>query len=151
MDPNTPPPLGRLVLDDGRSAPLDRDLVIGREPHLAPEVQAGTAAPLPIEDDGQAISRVHARLTVNGGEVRLLDAGSANGTWRTQDGATEWERVEDPAGVVISPGTSILVGRRVLRFEAPQPLAPPPPGAPPMPPPGSPPPPGMAPPPPGAP
>jgi predicted component of type VI protein secretion system len=114
--PLTPPGPGRLVFEDGSTVPLDRDLVIGREPQNAPEVQSGAAASLALPDPGQSVSRVHARITLAGGAPQLQDAGSANGTFVVRPGATEWERLQGE-GVLLTPGTSILVGYTILRYE----------------------------------
>ncbi|OWY63080.1 hypothetical protein B7486_55020 [cyanobacterium TDX16] len=119
--PPPPPPIppsgpGRLVFEDGAVVPLDRDLVLGREPQGAPEVLAGQAASLAISDPGQSVSRVHARITLAGGAPQLVDAGSANGTFVVRPGQEAWERIEGE-GVLLTPGTSILVGYTILRYE----------------------------------
>lgn len=53
----------------GEMVPIEGQIVIGRDP----------AAGLPILDEG--VSRRHARVTVEDGEVRLTDLDSTNGTW----------------------------------------------------------------------
>jgi predicted component of type VI protein secretion system len=54
----------------GRQVPLDSVVDIGREPSL----------PLSVPDDAQ-ISRRHARVTMQGGQVVVADLGSTNGTY----------------------------------------------------------------------
>jgi pSer/pThr/pTyr-binding forkhead associated (FHA) protein len=104
------------VFEDGSVVPLDADLVLGREPQGAPEVMSGQAASLTIADPGQSVSRVHARITLVGGNPQLVDAGSANGTFVVRPGQTDWERLAGE-GVLLTPGTSILIGYTVLRYE----------------------------------
>ena len=74
------PPLGVLVLDDGSIFSLDTDYVIGRSPLREPDVAAGNARPLRIEDPNGVLSRAHARIRLDGWQVQVVDLGSANGT-----------------------------------------------------------------------
>lgn len=112
------PPLGVLVLDDGSIFSLDTDYVIGRDPSRDPDVVAGTARPLRIEDPEGLLSRVHARIHLEGWEVAVIDLGSANGTgiWGPYD--TVWQRAPAQAPVVVRPGTQVGVGRRQMRYES---------------------------------
>lgn len=55
---------------DGKRWPFERDITIGRDEHVA-------QAALPTD---RAVSRRHASVSVEGGEVVLADAGSSNGT-----------------------------------------------------------------------
>ena len=70
------PPLGVLVLDDGSIYTLDTDYIIGRDPSRDPDVIAGTARPLRIDDPEGLLSRVHARIHLEGWSVELVDLGS---------------------------------------------------------------------------
>ncbi len=63
------PPLGLLLVDDGRGFILDRDYVIGREPVLDIDVAAGRAAPLRITDPKGTVSRLHLRVSLIGWQV----------------------------------------------------------------------------------
>src|SRR2546425_6529176 len=54
--------LFRSVRDDGATFVLDGDYVIGRKPDADPEVVAGAAKPLELDDPNREISRVHARV-----------------------------------------------------------------------------------------
>ena len=74
------PPLGVLLVDDGRGYLLDRDYVIGREPLLDGDVAAGRAAPLPVTDAEGSVSRLHLRVSLVGWRVEVRDLGSANGS-----------------------------------------------------------------------
>jgi hypothetical protein len=111
------PALGVLVLDDGTTFLVDADYVIGREPDHAPEVAAGDARPLPLADTQRTLSRVHARLTLDGWQVLVADAGSANGTYIADGSAQQWTRVGADQPVPITPGTHLLVGHRTFIFE----------------------------------
>ena len=55
---------------DGRRWPFERDITIGRDEHVA---QAALTT-------DRSVSRRHASVTIDGGEVVLADAGSSNGT-----------------------------------------------------------------------
>jgi hypothetical protein len=98
-----PPPMGggpgrnaRLVSNDGRTYPLSvGSTVIGR----------GDQANLRLPDVG--ISRRHARLDFDGGQVVLTDLGSTNGT------SVNGQRV---SAVALNPGDMIQIGTTTLTF-----------------------------------
>jgi hypothetical protein len=99
-----PPPGGgmgggrnaRLVSNDGRTYPLSvGSTVIGR----------GDQANLRLPDVG--ISRRHARLDFDGGQVVLTDLGSTNGT------QVNGQKV---AAVALNPGDMIQIGTTTLTF-----------------------------------
>jgi hypothetical protein len=108
------PPLGVLLVDDGRGYLLDRDYVIGREPLLDDDVAAGRATPLPITDAEGSVSRLHLRVSLVGWRVEARDLGSANGSVLYRAGGP---RPLDPADVaVLDPGARVGVGRRSVQF-----------------------------------
>jgi len=111
------PALGVLVLDDGTTFLVDSDYVIGRDPHHAPEVTSGDARPLPLADTQQTLSRVHAKVLLDGWQVMVVDAGSANGTYVADGKAQQWSPVGQQQPVPINPGTHLLVGHRTFVFE----------------------------------
>ncbi len=112
------PPLGVLVLDDGSTYVVDRDIVVGREPDTDAGVAAGDVRGIALPDPERAISRVHARVTLHDWEVRVADAGSANGTFVATRDATQWTPVTPNAPVTLTPGMHMLVGPRVLSFDS---------------------------------
>lgn len=112
------PPLGVLVLDDGSTYVVDKDIVMGREPDTDPEVLAGSVRSIALPDPERAISRVHARVTLHEWEVQLSDVGSANGTFVAARDASEWMPVPPDSPVTLTPGMHILVGQRVLSFDS---------------------------------
>jgi hypothetical protein len=86
----------RLVSNDGRTYPLSvGSTVIGR----------GDQANLRLPDVG--ISRRHARIDFDGGQVVLTDLGSTNGT------QVNGQRV---AAVALNPGDMIQLGTTTLTF-----------------------------------
>jgi hypothetical protein len=100
--PGYGPPAGgpgrnaRLVSNDGRTYPLSvGSTVIGR----------GDQANLRLPDVG--ISRRHARLDFDGGQVVLTDLGSTNGT------SVNGQRV---SAVALNPGDMIQIGTTTLTF-----------------------------------
>lgn len=108
------PPLGVLLVDDGRGYLLDRDFVIGREPLLDGDVAAGRAAPLPVTDAEGSVSRLHLRVSLVGWRVEARDLGSANGSVLYRAGGPR------PLGpmdaVLLEPGARVGVGRRSVQF-----------------------------------
>ena len=108
------PPLGVLLVDDGRGYPLDRDYVIGREPLLDGDVAAGRATPLPVTDAEGSVSRLHLRVSLVGWRVEVRDLGSSNGSVLYRAGGP---RTLAPADVaVLDPGARVGVGRRSVQF-----------------------------------
>jgi len=108
------PPLGVLLVDDGRGYPLDRDYVIGREPLLDDDVAAGRATPLPITDAEGSVSRLHLRVSLVGWRVEVRDLGSANGSVLYRTGGPRTLAPVDAAW--LDPGARVGVGRRSVQF-----------------------------------
>jgi hypothetical protein len=114
--PGPRPPLGALVLDDNSALELSADCVVGREPTLDPSVAAGEAHPLSIPD--AAVSRVHARIHLDGWQVLLIDLGSVNGTRVRLPGKRSEQALEPNVPVPLQSGTRVLVGTQGFRYEA---------------------------------
>jgi hypothetical protein len=113
--PGPRPPLGALVLDDNSAVELSADYVVGREPALDPSVAAGEARPLCIIDE--AVSRIHARVHLDGWRVFLVDLGSANGTRIRPPGKRSDQALEPNIPVPLQSGTRVSVGRQGFRYE----------------------------------
>jgi hypothetical protein len=113
----TPYGPGALRSEDGRSFPLDASYLIGRSPELHPSVQAGALKAIVLDDREGLISRVHARVLVEGRRVRVVDEGSDNGTFLADPESDGWSPL--PAGVPVEvyAGTRILVGESELIFD----------------------------------
>ncbi|WP_280464336.1 FHA domain-containing protein [Nocardia cyriacigeorgica] len=116
------PPLGMLVLDDGMTFMLAADAVIGRDPEHSEQARRGLI-PLKIEDNSGGMSRAHAEIVLVNWDVTLVDRGSTNGTRTRVAGYRDWVRLPPNQPMVLLPGTEIMIGNRVLRFD---PAAPPP-------------------------
>jgi FHA domain len=114
--PGPRPPLGALVLDDNSALELSADCVVGREPTLDPSVVAGEAHPLAIPD--AAVSRVHARIHLDGWQVLLIDLGSVNGTRIRLPGKRSEQALEPNVPVPLQSGTRVLVGTQGFQYEA---------------------------------
>lgn len=108
------PQVGVLVTDDGTTHSLARDLVVGRTPDADEAVAAGTAGTLVLSDP--LVSRVHARVTLHDWQVRVTDAGSANGTFLLPPGQTNWTRLEPGVETTVVPGSAVAFGHRELRY-----------------------------------
>ena len=112
------PPLGVLVFDDGSVYQLEQDYVLGRQPEGAPEVISGAARPLRLEDTGGTVSRAHALIALEDWTVRLSDHGSANGTYIAMPNSPDWQPVPPNGRIVLTPGTTIKLGNRTLKYES---------------------------------
>ncbi|NKY30258.1 FHA domain-containing protein [Nocardia gamkensis] len=116
------PPLGMLILDDGMTYMLAADAVVGRDPERSPAAESGLV-PLRVDDASGGMSRAHAEIRLVNWDVTVVDCGSTNGTRTRLPGYRDWVRLAPHQSMVLVPGTEIMLGNRVLRFE----LAAPPP------------------------
>ncbi|MFI9536211.1 FHA domain-containing protein [Nocardia fusca] len=116
------PPLGILILDDGATYLLESDSVLGRDPEHSEPARRGLT-PLQVVDNSGGMSRAHAELLLVNWDVTLVDRGSTNGTRTRATGFRDWVRIPPHQPVVLVPGTEILIGHRMLRYES---AAPPP-------------------------
>ncbi|WP_433727653.1 FHA domain-containing protein [Nocardia sp. CA-129566] len=116
------PPLGMLVLDDGMTYMLAADAVLGRDPEHSEQARRGMV-PLKVEDSSGGMSRAHAEVLLVNWDVSLVDRGSTNGTRTRLPGYRDWIRLAPHQPMVLVPGTEVMIGNRVLRYE---PAAPPP-------------------------
>ncbi|KAB2809088.1 FHA domain-containing protein [Pimelobacter simplex] len=110
------PPLGVIVLDDGSVFQLDTPYLLGRDPSGDERVTGGTFRPLPIIDQSNQVSRVHARLEMRGWDVVLVDNNSTNGTYVHVPKTPDWVRMHPGAEQVLTQGTRVRIGHRTLAF-----------------------------------
>ena len=105
------PPLGVLVLEDGSVFQLDADYVIGREPSLDSSVADGSARPLRLTDSEGLVSRIHARVELDGWQVYISDLESANGTYIQQPGENDGMLLPPRVRTPLVAGARVRVGR----------------------------------------
>lgn len=106
------PALGRLILPNGDSVPLDRDIIVGRTP-TAPDAEKPHL--IRLADPG--ISRNHARVLLDGWQVLIRDLGSSNGTEVIAPGK-ESRALRPHQDYPLEPGDVVrLAGEFDLAFE----------------------------------
>jgi FHA domain len=106
----TRPPLGVLILGDGSVCQLDADYVIGREPTLDSSVAEGHARPLRLMGASGVVSRIHARVELDGWQVFLTDLNSANGTQVLQPGERNPISLQPGVRTPLMAGAQIRLG-----------------------------------------
>ena len=112
------PALGVLVIDDGATLAIDRDVLIGREPAQEADVRAGTAEPLALTDSNNSVSRRHARIVLDEWRVLASDLGSSNGTWLNRGpDAASWIQIGGDEQVELHTGDRLRVGSRLVQVE----------------------------------
>ena len=116
--PGTRPPLGVLLLDDGSVFQLDRDYVVGREPGLDATVASGRSRALRIADDSGIVSRVHAKVQLDGWRVLVTDLGSANGTKVRMPKQSAETVLQPHVPIVLTTGSQVDLGGRGFRYES---------------------------------
>jgi len=104
------PPLGVLILADGSVCQLDADYVIGREPTLDSAVADGRARPLRLMDASGVVSRIHARVELDGWQVFLTDLNSANGTQVLMPGELNPINLQPGVRTPLAAGAQIRLG-----------------------------------------
>jgi len=75
-------PRSRTTLEftNGRQVDVDRTILIGRSPRAERSSASELPTLLPVESPGQAISRTHLKISIEGERVLLEDLNSTNGT-----------------------------------------------------------------------
>ena len=120
------PALGLLVIDDGSTYIVAGDLLIGRDPEPMVAGRGGVAAggigpldPIRINDTSGSMSRAHCELRLIDWDVRVIDAGSVNGTYVRHPRVPGWITLRGGQEAVLYPGSQLRVGSRSLLFESP--------------------------------
>lgn len=116
--PGRRPPLGVLTFDDGMTFPLDESCVLGHHPYHDALVAVGRSRPLEVRDAAGLVSGVHARVILDGWDVKVEDAGSVHGTYLRSDADDQWRRLPPHVAVPIPPGTWVGLGGRSLRYDS---------------------------------
>lgn len=108
-----------LAFANGERIPVDRTVLVGRNPKIAGVVD--TELPRIMKYEGKGLSRTHAEIRVEDGQLVLEDLDSTNGTEVEAPGA-ERETLDPATPVVITIGTSIIFGDQLIcDVEAPTP------------------------------
>ena len=116
--PGKRPPLGVIVFDDGATYNLDGGYVVGREPARDEAVTSNRLRPLVLDDEERTVSRVHAHVVLESWDVKVIDRGSANGTYVVRPGETTWRPLTPNQATTIKPGTRVRIGDREFRFDS---------------------------------
>ncbi|KAA0110640.1 MFS transporter [Mycolicibacterium sp. P1-5] len=106
----------RVVLDDNSRFALDRDCVVGRDPHGCDAARRGLR-PIQIGLRANGMSRAHLEIRNVFGRLYIIDRQSRNGVTIRPAGHSEWTRIAPWKPVVWLPGMSVRIGSRVLRLE----------------------------------
>lgn len=106
---------GVLASQDGAIYPLDRSYVIGRDPLRDDAVRTAMALPIPIQDPH--VSRVHAYVWIEGGEVFVRDASTPGGTFIAAPGAGDWTQI-GTTPIKLEPGGMLRIGEQILTYHA---------------------------------
>ena len=109
--------LEHVVLDDNSRFVLDRDCVVGRDPHNSDAARQGLR-PIQIDVRANGMSRAHLEIRCVFGRVYIIDRQSRNGVAIRPAGKTQWSRIAPWKPIVWLPGMSVRIGSRVLRLEA---------------------------------
>jgi pSer/pThr/pTyr-binding forkhead associated (FHA) protein len=103
--------MGRIVLSTGDVVDLTRPAVIGRNPKIEGRLTGELPQTLKL-DVGQALSRSHTMIRLEGWQVLAEDLGSANGTFVTLPGRPP-QRLHPGEPVLLEPGSVIDLGGEV--------------------------------------
>ncbi len=117
-DPGGRPLVGVLVFDDGVSVPVDAEYVVGRLPDADERVRSGALRSIALEDRSGAVSRVHAEVRLDGGDVLVVDSGSRNGTFVADPDEPEWTVLPARGARRLVPGTRVRMGDRTFEFRS---------------------------------
>lgn len=111
------PALGRAVFSTGQVEPLDKNMVIGRQPSVARTPGSVMPRMVQVPSGGGDISRSHAEIRLEGWHVMLRDLNSTNGTVMVRDGQLP-HRLGQGEAVIVLDGDVAELGDGVwVRFE----------------------------------
>ncbi|HEY3715692.1 MAG TPA: FHA domain-containing protein [Jatrophihabitantaceae bacterium] len=111
------PTLGVLRLSTGDVVPLDRTVIMGRNPKADESNEAERPHVVRLPSPGHDISRTHVEIRLDGWHVLLTDLNSVNGTVVTPPWQ-EPQRLRPNEAVPIEPGTVVSLADEVtFRYE----------------------------------
>lgn len=107
-----------IVLDDNARFEIDRDCVLGRDPHNSDAVERGLR-PVHIDDRTGEMSRAHVEIRLVDGDVVIVDRHSTNGVFVRDPAQHGWTRLAPWEPAKWLPGASVRIGGRTLHLHAP--------------------------------
>lgn len=110
--------VGVLVFEDGGTANLTGDVVLGRRPERHQLVESGQAQPLVIHDPEHVLSSAHAAVRLQGDDVVVVDLDSLNGTHVAAPDAKDWTKLTSGAPYPVQDGYRMLLGWTVLTYRS---------------------------------
>ncbi|MBA2416942.1 MAG: FHA domain-containing protein [Geodermatophilaceae bacterium] len=114
--PDLPRSAGVLVFEDGATANLTGDVVLGRRPDRHDLVESGQAQPLVIHDPEHVLSSAHAAVRIQGDTVVVVDLDSLNGTHVAAPDARDWTKLTPGVPYGMQDGCRMLLGWTVLTY-----------------------------------
>ncbi len=111
----SPQPKHWVVFEDNSRFEIDRDCVIGRDPHGSDAAQWGLR-PVSIDDRAGLMSRAHVEVRIVNGEVVVVDRDSTNGVYVREPAEHGWTRITPWEPATWRPGAHIQIGGRILRL-----------------------------------
>ena len=100
---------GVLAFSNGERISVDRSVLIGRNPKVAGAIDGALPHIMKFDGPGQGLSRTHAEVRIENGEMLLEDLQSTNGT-EIQLPGQQRRRLRSSEPVVVVPGTLIDFG-----------------------------------------
>jgi len=107
--PASPRPVWRLVLPGGRSIPVTRPVLLGRNP--SPSAHPGSAEPIALDDPTSTVSKTHALLDPEDDTLTVTDLHSTNGV------VVGGERAEPGVPTPVPSGAELRLGDLRARVE----------------------------------
>ncbi len=104
-----------ILLDDNSRIEIERDCVIGRDPHRSDAAKRGLR-PVRIGDRTGEMSRAHVEVRIVDGEVVIVDRNSTNGVFVREPAQQDWTRLAPWEPARWRPGAYVQIGGRILRL-----------------------------------
>ena len=113
------PPLGLLRLSTGDVVPLDRGVIMGRNPRAVDDNAVGRPHLVRLPSPDNDVSRTHVEVRLEDWHVLVVDLGSTNGTTVTNPGQAPI-RVRAHEPMPLEPNAEVnLADEIVFRYEVP--------------------------------
>ncbi len=102
-----------LIVPGAPAVRLDRDVILGRRPHLDPLGRGAAPMLVTVPSPGGGVSANHLRLRVEDDALLAIDLDSANGTWLRRAGRQS-SRLRPHEEILLIPGDRLDLGEGVL-------------------------------------